>query len=79
MTTEKIIKRNMRAERARMGLTTEQVAERIGVHKNAVSRWENGLAEPTAGNLVSLCRLYGCSPEYLLDMTDDRHSACVAP
>lgn len=69
---------NMRAERVRNGLTIEQVSERIDVHPNAISRWENGKAEPSASNLIALCNLYECSPEYLLDMTDERKSAAIA-
>lgn len=69
---------NMRAERARNNFSIEQVADKIGVHQNAVSRWENGQTEPSARNLISLCRLYGCTPEYLLDMTDDRNGTVVA-
>lgn len=69
---------NMRAERARNGMTIEQVSAKIGVHSNSISRWENGKAEPSASNLIALCNLYGCSPEYLLDMTDERTAATVA-
>lgn len=63
---------NMRAERARARLTTAQVAEAVGVHKNAYQRWERGEAEPTASNLLKLSELFGCTPDYLLGLTDDR-------
>ena len=72
------MRRNMKAERARKGLSLHGVAARIGVHPNAVSRWESGKTEPTATNLVALCRLYGCSPEYLLELTDERHGVAIA-
>ena len=77
--SETIKKRmNMKAERARSGKTLQEIADEIGVHINAVSRWENGEAEPTAGNLIALCNIYDCSPEYLLGMTDDRLGRAVA-
>ena len=69
---------NMRAERARNNLTLKQVADELNVHPNAISRWEKGEAEPRASSLIALCKLYGCSPEYLLDMTDERHATAVA-
>ena len=69
---------NMRAERARNNLTIKQVANELNVHPNAVSQWENGKAEPRASSLIALCKLYDCSPEYLLDMTDERHAAAIA-
>ena len=72
------MRNNMRAERKRKNLTLEQVGEIIGAHPNAVNRWEMGHTEPTSSNLIALCSLYGCSPEYLLDMTDDPHASAVA-
>lgn len=68
---------NMKAERIRHGFTLEQVSEKLGVHTNAISRWENKHTEPTASNLIALAKLYGCSPEYLLDLTDERNGAAV--
>ena len=59
----------MRAERARLGLSAEAVAKKIGVHVNAVLRWENGEAEPMGSNIVKLAELYGCSADYLLEQT----------
>lgn len=65
------MRHNMRAERARKGLSIARVAEEIGVHANAVARWESGETEPTASNLLALSALYGCPPEHLLNDTDD--------
>lgn len=69
---------NMRRERLEHDLSIKEVADAINVHPNAVSRWETNQTEPTSSNLIALCRLYECSPEYLLDMTDDRHAQAVA-
>lgn len=69
---------NMKVERVRCNLTIKQVADAIDVHPNAVSRWESGTAEPSASNLIALSNLYGCTPEYLLDMTDERTAAAIA-
>lgn len=43
---------NMKAERIRNGMTAHEVAKKLGVHVNAVSRWENGEAEPMGSNLI---------------------------
>ena len=75
---EKNMLTNIRKERLERGLSIQAVASTIGVHPNAVSRWETGKAEPTSSNLIALCKLYDVSPEYLLDMTDERHAAIVA-
>lgn len=64
---------NMRAERARAGLSVEEAANAAGVHQNTLIRWEQGQTDPLAINLINLAKLYGCTPEYLLGMTDDRN------
>ena len=69
----------MCAERKRRGLKATEVAENaVGVHPNALLRWESGVAEPMGSNLIKLSKLYGCSPEYLLEQTDDPHAVTVA-
>ena len=40
------------------GLSQEALAEQLGVSKQAVSRWEQGSAQPDAGNLFQLSRLF---------------------
>ena len=69
---------NIKAERVRCGMTVEDAANALGVHKNAVYRWERGLAEPSASHLVAMASIYGCTPDYLLGWTDDRNGRAVA-
>ncbi len=47
-------------------LTQEQLAEKLEVSRQAVSRWEADAAYPETEKLVRLARLYGCSLDYLL-------------
>ena len=61
------MRRNMRAARVKKGLTTEQVGSLLGVHENAVQRWERGDAEPMGSNLIALSKLYGVSPDLLME------------
>lgn len=70
--------RNIRKERRAAELTIEQVADLVGVHPNTVRGWERGEYEPTGKNLVQLSTLFGCTAEYLLDLTDDRNGVAVA-
>lgn len=63
---------NIRSERVRIGLTTNEVAEHVGVSNSAVFKWESQEIEPSGRNIVKLARLFGCSPDYLLDMTEER-------
>ena len=44
----------------------EQLAEQIGVTRQALSKWENGTAVPDTSNVVQLARLFGVTTDYLL-------------
>lgn len=48
------------------GLSQEELAEKLGVSRQAVSRWENEGVLPDCGNLLELSRLFGVSTDYLL-------------
>lgn len=69
---------HMKAERARRGLTAKEVAQSIGVHENALLKWENGKSEPLGENLIELSKFYQVSPEYLMEQTSDPHKKVVA-
>lgn len=56
--------------RKQMGLSQEQLAEKIGVSRQAVSKWERSEASPDTDNLILLARLYDISLDDLL-RTDD--------
>lgn len=53
-----IIGNNIAALRKARKLSQEQLAEQLGVSRQAVSKWETGQSEPTAKNLVELARLF---------------------
>lgn len=48
-------------------LTQEQLAEKLYVTRQAVSRWERGTAEPDLQTLSRLCNILGVSSEYFID------------
>lgn len=56
----------LKEHRVRCKMTQEFVAERLGVSRQAVSKWENGSSDPSTSNLLALAKLYGISPEELL-------------
>ena len=56
----------LKEQRTRCSMTQEFVAEAMGVSRQAVSKWENGTADPSTSNLLKLAKLYGISPEELL-------------
>lgn len=46
--------------------TQEQLAELLGVSRQAISKWESNGAYPETEKLIRLGKLYGCSMDYLL-------------
>lgn len=56
----------LRERREGCKMTQELVAEKLGVSRQAVSKWEQGASEPSTTNLVKLARLYGVDPADLL-------------
>ena len=56
----------LKENRIRCKMTQEFVSESIGVSRQAVSKWENGVSDPSTSNLLALAKLYGISAEDLL-------------
>ena len=54
-------------------LSQEEAAEKIGVSRQAISRWEQGTALPDAFNLSIICKVFGVSADYLIndDVTEN--------
>ena len=47
-------------------MSQEQLADRLGVSRQSVSKWELGEAAPDIGNLVAIGELFGVSLDALL-------------
>ncbi len=58
---------NIRKKREELKLSQEYVAERLGVSRQAVSKWETGKSEPTASNLVELANVFEIGLSELVD------------
>lgn len=53
------------------GLSQEALAEKLGISRQAVSKWERAEASPDTDNLILLARLYGVSLDELLKTEDE--------
>ena len=53
--------------RKKEGLSQEQLAEKLDVSRQAISRWESGSALPDANNIRQLSRVFAVSADYLLN------------
>ena len=54
--------------RKQHGLSQEELADQLGVSRQAVSKWERGEASPDTDNLIELARIYGISLDELLGL-----------
>lgn len=60
---------NLRKEK---GLSQEQLAESLGISRQAVSKWERAEASPDTDNLIELARLYNVSIDYLVCLKQEK-------
>lgn len=71
------------ALRKNNGLSQEALAEKLGISRQAVSKWERAEASPDTDNLISLAKIYKISLDDLLfneeDPTLDEKSATTKP
>ena len=65
--------------RKRIGLTQTELGERLGVEKNAVSKWECGRVESiSASKIRTMAQLFGVTFSYLIDDDVDPGGAQAA-
>lgn len=61
--------------RKRNGYSQEALAEKLGVSRQAVSRWETGETTPEMAIIVKICNTYNVSADYLINDNIDDESA----
>lgn len=64
-------------KRRAKGMTQDEVAEKMGVTAQAVSKWENDLSCPDITLLVPLAELYGTSVDVLLGRVEESAAVLV--
>ncbi len=61
--------------RKSMGLSQEELAAKIGVSRQAVSKWERAEASPDTDNLIELSKVYGVTLDEMLRGKDEASPA----
>ncbi|SPK70845.1 DNA-binding protein [Cupriavidus taiwanensis] len=69
-----VVGRAIARQRIATELTQEQVAERLGIGIEAVSRMERGVVMPTIGRLAELADIFQCETSDLLTEASNRSS-----
>ena len=63
---ENILAENIRSYRKGLGLTQEQLAERLGITLGAVSKWERRSSEPDLSYIMDLAGIFHVSVDALI-------------
>lgn len=53
------------------GYSQEVLAERLGLSRQSVSKWERGESSPEIDNLIALSKIYGLTVDELLDVNGE--------
>ena len=59
--------------RKQNNLTQEDIAEKLGVSRQAVAKWERGETQPDVESCIKLADLYGVSLDMLVRDISDKH------
>ena len=69
-----MISDNIKHFRKAKGISKEEMAAKLNVVRQTVSKWENGLSVPDAGVLIDMANLLEVSVNQLLGIAEDKKS-----
>ena len=64
------LRNSLKDERARLGLTQAELAERVAVSRKTVNTVENGVFVPSTTLALKLARALGCRVEDIFQLDD---------
>lgn len=70
---------NLKNLRKIVKYTQEEVAEKIGVSRQAVAKWESGDTVPDINNCLALADLYGVTLDSLVKNSDEQNRIGIQP
>lgn len=59
-----MIGEKIKSKRKELNLTQEYLAKELNISRQAVSKWEKGISEPSMENLVKLSEIFGVDIKY---------------
>ena len=68
---EETLGQRIRAQRIRLGMTQEELAEALYVEKSTISYYENDKKEMRASGLAELAKVLHTTPNYLLGFAEN--------
>ncbi len=68
-----VIIKNLANLRKELNMSQAELAEKLGVSQQTISKYERGTREPDNETLAKLAEIFDCSIDYLLGKTDIRN------
>lgn len=65
-----VVAQRLKESRVAAGLKLKDAAEKLNITVQSVLRYENGSREPSLETLITFCKLYDVSSDYLLGLSD---------
>lgn len=72
-TTVPIDSKRLADRRKEKKFTQQSIADALGIRQQVYARYESGDRQPSRPRLNRFCELLDCSPDWLLNLTDDPH------
>lgn len=60
---------NLKSLRRQNNLTQKELAQKLNVSHSNVSGWEKGKWQPDLESVIKICKLFGCSSDYLIGLS----------
>lgn len=70
MEIKKSVGQRLSLARKAAGYTQEQTANKLQMLRQAYARYENGIFELNYEQMITLCKLFDCSSDYLLGLSE---------
>ncbi len=61
---------NIEAERARLGMTKQELSESVGVSAKTYQNWQDSKTEIPGSKIISMVNLFEVSADYLLGLSN---------
>lgn len=58
-------------------LSQEQLAEKLNVSRQAITKWENDVGIPDINNLQNITKLFNMTIDYLVNNIEDNHNSAM--
>ena len=70
MEIKKMVGERLKQARKAKGLTQDVAGQAIGQRYQNYARYENGVFELNYEQMITLCKLFDCTSDYLLGLSD---------